>query len=568
MEWTIKDRGKMWLGGDLMSHIYDNRHVQVDDNEYILKNLLHYKHLKNIDTVCARLAHAIKSKQKIIIVGDYDTDGATSTSLMMEVLSLFGSNNHDYIVPNRFEFNYGLSAKLVEFILPKSPDLIITVDNGISSVEGVDFANKHNIDVIITDHHLAPSVLPNAFGIINPNQPDDHFPSKNLAGVGVAFYTLLALRQHLLDIGHLSSTPNMSQYLDLVAIGTVADVVPLDFNNRILVAQGIELIKNNPRVGVKALIHASNCDLKFLSSEDIGFHIAPKLNAAGRLKDISIGIQCLLSTNQSTADIHANQLKQLNTERKAMDQQMALDATYLIEEAQKKSVITLYKPEWHQGVIGILASKIKEKTYKPTFVFAKTNDSELKGSARSIPGINLKVLLSKLDEEYPNLMNGYGGHAMAAGLSMNITNLENFSNLICKKLEEAFDPDTFQKVYLSDGILAESDISLKNALLIESNGPWGQGFDEPVFHGTFEITEQAILANKHLKLGLKVKNGNKTFPGIIFNVDVEQWSNIQWIEAIYKLKINRFKNRHQFQMLIVDARASNIHNKEKLLLTN
>ncbi|MAH61478.1 MAG: single-stranded-DNA-specific exonuclease RecJ [Legionellales bacterium] len=555
MVWEIINRGEQWLGGDLIQHIYNNRNTDFKtQTNFNLNQLHHYQDLKDIDAACTRIARAIVEKEKIIIVGDYDSDGATSTALMMLALELFGSYNHSYVVPNRFEFNYGLSPELIQTMLDDKPSLIITVDNGISSLEGVDFANKHHIDVIITDHHLAPSSLPDALAIVNPNQPDDLFPSKALAGVGVAFYVMLALRQHLYEKKIIRDLPNMSQFLDLVALGTIADLVPMDYNNRILVFNGLKRIKSDPRVGVQQLIEQSKCDLAYLTSEDIGYQIAPKLNAAGRLKDISVGIQCLLSQDKSQAFSLVSQLCQLNSERKNLDQHMIKEAEQLLQNnTHHEPAIVLYQPDWHQGVIGILASKLKEKMYQPVFIFARTNDNELKGSGRSISGINLKEVLSMIHEKDASIMNGFGGHAMAAGLSIPIENIERFKQALFREIS-SYSSDLFKKTYASDGALFDADLSIQNALAIEANGPWGQTFEEPLFHGHFKIVDQTLIGGKHLKLNLRHFRGTRKIPAIIFNIDPDVWSEYETIEAIYRLKINRFRKQHLFQLQIIDAK--------------
>lgn len=560
MSWVVKDRGEVWSKEvSLLDHIYRNRGVNKDyDPTLPIKKLEHFRTLKNIDSCAKRIFDAIKQAQNIVIVGDYDTDGATSTTLMMEALKLFGSNNHSYIVPNRFEFSYGLSKPLIMSFQDKKPDLIITVDNGISSFEGVDYANEQGIDVIITDHHLAGETLPNALAIVNPNQPDDTFPSKALAGVGVAFYVLLALRHYFKINDPSRSTPNMAQFLDLVALGTVADLVPLDENNRILVANGIKLIKTKPRPGIQALIEISKKSINHLTTDDIGFHIAPKLNAAGRLDDISIGIQCLMSHNTSQAMQFAHQLNSLNSTRKSLDQQMIIDAKSQMNQLSLDlPVMVLYQEDWHQGVIGILASKIKEEVFKPTFIFAKANSHELKGSARSIPGVNLKALLTKIDEKNPGLIISYGGHVMAAGLTLKHDNLSLFKEKLIEEMS-IYDPSIFTKVYVTDGSLEDQDITIKQAINIESGGPWGQSFEEPLFYGRFNILEYKILGEKHLKLALQNINGTKSLPAILFNIDPEDYIHSTQIEAVYYIKINRFRNMHNIQLQIVDARA--IHN--------
>ncbi|MDG2348415.1 MAG: single-stranded-DNA-specific exonuclease RecJ [Gammaproteobacteria bacterium] len=558
MNWIIKSRSKDELilsNTSLITQIYKNRGVEPnEDLSYPLQNLLHFKTLTDIEKVSERLYLALRKKEKIKIIGDYDTDGATSTSLMVTALKAFGFSNISFAVPDRFKYGYGLTSKLIKDLDKENIDLIITVDNGIASHEGVDYANEQKIDVIITDHHLAGDQLPNAFAIVNPNQANDSFESNYLAGVGVAFYVLLGLRDYLKKKEH-QPLPNMKQYLDLVALGTIADLVPLDYNNRILVYHGLEQIRNDKtRPGIRSLLNVSKKSPGNIVASDFGFLIAPKLNAAGRLDDMTIGINCLISDDKQHAHMFANELQNLNEHRKNIDQNMQLQALKFVDNIRnldEKNVIVLYHPEWHEGVIGIVASKIKEKYHRPTFIFAK-NEQYLKASARSIPGINLKDVLTYLASTNPDLLKGYGGHAMAAGLSIDHNDYEKFSNAMNKVMTKFMKKEYLQKIFWSDGKLDESQIHMNHALSIEAGGPWGQGFEEPIFHGNFKLLQVKALSNgKHGAYTLTTKSGSKIFDGIYFNVSPDQFKGIREVLIIYQLKVNRFNHRTKLQLQIL-----------------
>lgn len=562
MHWLIKQRSNpqdISHELSLLTQIYKNRGVlETEDLSYPIQNLLHFKKLLNIDKVSERLYQALTKKEKIKIIGDYDTDGATSTALMVSALNAFGFEDVSFAVPDRFKYGYGLTSKLIKDLNKEQIDLIITVDNGIASHEGVEYANEHNIDVIITDHHLAGDQLPNAYAIVNPNQANDIFESNYLAGVGVAFYVLLGLRDYLKHKNH-DTIPNMKQYLDLVALGTVADMVPLDYNNRILVHHGLKQIKNDQtRHGIRSLLNVSKKSPINIVASDFGFLIAPKLNAAGRLDDMTIGINCLLSRDKKHAQSYAGQLHQLNEHRKTIDKNMQEQALKFVDDIkniQEHNVIVLYHPEWHEGVIGIVASKIKEKYHRPTFIFAK-NESYLKASARSIPGINLKDVLTYLASIFPNLLKGYGGHAMAAGLSIDHDDYQNFNSAINEVMKKFMKKNYLEKIFWSDGILSEGQINLSQALAIESGGPWGQGFDEPIFHGEFKILNVRALSNgKHGLYSLSCKSGSKIFDGIFFNVSSDMYKGIREVVVVYQLKVNRFNHRESLQLQILAMKS-------------
>lgn len=544
----------------LLARIYSARGVKgMVELERGLDKLLPYDQLKNIDKAVDVLVQALEQQQSIMIVGDFDADGATSTTLMVSALTAIGAKEVNYIVPNRFEYGYGLSPEIVVEAAKQSPDLIITVDNGISSVEGVEMAKKLGITVLITDHHLAPAVLPDAAAIVNPNQPDDLFPSKNLAGVGVAFYVMLALRSRLRQLGWFAANsinePNMGNFLDLVALGTVADVVPLDHNNRILVQQGIDRMrKGKIRPGIKALLEIANRDPKNLVSSNLGFIVGPRLNAAGRLDDMSIGIRCLLTEDAANAREIAAQLDGLNVERREIEDKMKTEAMSILAniDLNKKmpTGICLFDSHWHQGVVGILAARIKEKFHRPVIAFAKVSDTEMKGSARSVVGVHIRDVLDAVATKHPELVSKFGGHAMAAGLSLSPDNFSAFSDAFDAEVKKHLsDKDICGKIF-SDGELVPDDFCLQVAELLEEGGPWGQEFPAPSFDGTFKIVQQRLLKEKHLKLILA--SGDKYLDAIAFNVDTRIWPNMRCenVQVAYKLDINEWQGRRNVQLIV------------------
>ena len=527
------------------------------------KHLSHYKDLKGIDTAAKVLAKAVIEQQMICIVGDFDADGATSTALCMLALRAMGHTKVDYIVPNRFDFGYGLTSPVVDIAQQKNTQVIITVDNGISSIDGVAHAKKLGMTVVITDHHLPANELPNADAIVNPNQENCTFKSKNLAGVGVAFYVMSALKNELEKSGYFSekglTSPNMAQFLDIVAIGTVADVVPLDANNRILVHQGIARIRaGKTRPGVIALLNVTNRQYQRCCTTDIGFVIGPRLNAAGRLDDMSHGIECLLCDNATRAAQYAAELDGLNQSRREIEQSMRDDAEkflsdYLLASATKKQLpaaIVLYQADFHQGVVGIVAGRIKEKYYRPTFVFADEDELFVKGSARSIDGVHIRDVLARIDALKPNLIKKFGGHAMAAGLSIEKRNLPDFERVLNEVVGEITQSLPSQAIIYSDGELSSEQLTLETANELKYAFPWGQKFEEPCFDGYFDLVNQRIVGQNHLKLTLGI-NG-QYFDAIAFGVDTEIWPNHQAkkIHIAYKLDINEFRGQVNVQLLV------------------
>lgn len=520
--------------------------------------LLPFGLLKGIDQAVAVLLQARAEGRRIVIVGDFDADGATSTATLLSGLRLLGFANVDFLVPNRFEYGYGLSAEMAKAAIDFGAELIVTVDNGISAIDGVATANAAGVPVVVTDHHLAGDELPAAAAIVNPNQPGCEFPSKALAGVGVAFYLLLALRARLRELGLLASPePNLASLLDLVALGTVADVVPLDRNNRILVHQGLQRIRNgHVRPGIQALIDIANRKAHRLSAQDFGFALAPRLNAAGRLDDMSLGIACLLSPDINNARRLAAELDSLNLERRDIEQGMQQEAMAALSRlslsgTELPSCLCLYQADWHQGVIGILAGRLKEQWHRPVIAFAKGEHGELKGSARSVAGVHIRDLLDEVSTKYPGLIQKFGGHAMAAGLTLNPNCFEAFQAALTDVASKRIAKEHLTALIYTDGELAPTELSMEVAQVIQQAGPWGQAFPEPVFEGRFQLVQQRLLADKHLKMVLQAADG-KLLDAIWFNVDVKAWPDpqVRWVQMAYQLDINEFRDQQNLQCLV------------------
>jgi len=546
----------------VLKRIYAARDIKsVDDLNYSLQTLLPFESLSNIQKAVALLANAIKKNKRILIVADFDADGATSCVVGLQGLRQMGATDVVYVVPNRFEFGYGLSPEIVDVAAEMQPDLIVTVDNGISSVEGVQRARDKGIDVLITDHHLPGKELPNANAIVNPNQPGDKFPSKMLAGVGVMFYILVALRAHFREQNWFHeqklTEPNLAELLDLVALGTVADVVPMDRNNRLLVSQGLARIRSGKcRPGIKALLLAANRTMERVTAQDMGFSVGPRLNAAGRLSDMSLGIECLLSDDEMQAKNMALRLDELNKERREiqdeMQEQALIDITELdLDEAEMPFGVCLFNEDWHQGVIGILASKIKDKLHRPVIAFAKDKDGFIKGSARSISCVHIRDVLDTIAGQHPGLIDKFGGHAMAAGLSIKESGFEAFKLAFDQVLKGFVTADDLNGSLYSDGELTANEISFGLANDIQKAGPWGQGFPEPQFDGEFELVESRIVGEKHLKLQLRAHAKGKIIDAIAFNFTDEAWSKKpERVHTVYRLDINEFRGRRQLQLMI------------------
>ncbi len=538
-----------------------------------LSDLLPDSELKDIEVATERVARAIINAEKIIIVGDFDCDGATSTAVLLLGLRMMGASGADYLVPNRFEYGYGLSPEIVEVAAQDNPQLIITVDNGVSSIEGVQKAKSLGIDVVVTDHHLAGDELPAAVAIVNPNREDCHFAAKSTCGVGVVFYLLIALRRYLKNKHwfteqHINS-PNLASLLDLVALGTVADVVPLEKNNRTLVYQGIQRIKaGRVRPGLKAILEVANRNVASLVASDLGFAVAPRLNAAGRLDDMSIGIECLLCEDHDQAKEYALALDRLNLERRNIEQQMQSQALQFLDEVeidkpQKADQLAIglciYDTRWHQGVIGILASRIKDKLHRPVIAFAPGDQGEIKGSARSIKGYHLRDALALIDARNPGLIKKFGGHAMAAGLTINVKDFERFQQAFNKVVSETLSKDDLTYRLLTDGALEASDMTLSLATIFKEAGPWGHHFSEPLFANEFKIIQQRLVAKKHLKLVLMEPSSGLALDAIYFNIDENIWPNetLEKVLVVYKLDVNEFRGKRSVQLLIEHIKLNN-----------
>ena len=546
----------------LLAQIYSARGIRsARDLDLGLARLHPPAALHNAERAAVLLADAIAAGDRLLVVGDFDADGATSSALAVSCLRAFGAAEVDYLVPNRFEYGYGLTPEIVELAAARRPDLIITVDNGISSIEGVAAARALGIATLITDHHLAGRELPAADVIVNPNQPGCDFPSKNLAGVGVIFYVMLALRAELRLRGWFEQRdePNLAQYTDLVALGTVADVVPLDYNNRILVAAGLQRIRaGQARPGIQALLEVASRRPAAIVAADLGFAVGPRINAAGRLDDMSIGIECLLSEDPQRAMRLATQLQQLNQDRRVIESDMqqqalqALTALDLAREGEPPLAMTLYQPGWHQGVIGILASRIKDRLHRPTIAFADGDPGQIKGSARSIPGIHIRDILDAVACRHPGLISKFGGHAMAAGLSLARADYERFAEAFVAEVERHAEDVQLQAVIESDGELVESDFALELAEQLRFAGPWGQHFPEPVFDGRFQVVSQRLVAEKHLKLVLFPASGSVLLDAIAFNIDPEVWPDqtVEQVAIAYRLDVNEYRGQRSLQLLV------------------
>jgi len=544
-----------------MRGIDHQNELQVD-----LKCLLPISKLKGIKKASKLLIEAIHKNKNIIIIGDFDADGATSTALAVKALKLMGHQNIDYLVPNRFEYGYGLTPEIVVEASKRSPHLIVTVDNGISSIKGVEKAKSLGIKVLITDHHLPAKKLPEADAIVNPNQRGDNFPSKNLAGVGVIFYLMLSVKANLQKQNYFFdndlATPNLTELLDLVALGTVADVVTLDQNNRILVEQGLRRMRSGKAcLGIEAIFRIAKRNMNNAISSDLGFACGPRLNAAGRLDDMSLGIECLLTDDFGKAMEYASALDDLNIERRAIEEEMKAEAMILLQELDDDKlngdlppILCLYKDTWHQGVIGILAARVRERYNRPTIIFAPADDEDnkqIKGSSRSIPTIHIRDILDEVASSYPDLLEKFGGHAMAAGLTLEKSRLDEFNQAVCTVVNKHIDEKTFQEILYSDGELQADDFDLKCANKLRFAAPWGQNFPSPTFDNHFTIINKRILKDRHLKLLLRPKGLNHTVSAIIFNAELENWPEESTsVHILYKLEVNEFRGDSSLQLMI------------------
>ena len=539
-----------------MADILARRGVQSEQELDLKLKYLLSAQMKGLDQAIQIIDCAIDQQQKIIIVGDYDADGATSTALMLLALRDMGANV-DYLVPDRFKYGYGLTPKIADLAFSRyQPDLLITVDNGISSHAGVEQAQMHGMQVIITDHHLTTKATPTAQAVVNPNQLGCNFPSKALAGVGVAFYLLAKLSSYRAKLA--KSTTKITQYLDLVALGTYADVASLDYNNRILVDAGVKRIQQQQcRAGISALLDIAGRDPAELKAPDLGFVLGPRINAAGRMETMDIGIECLLATDMQTAYPLAQQLNDLNVERRQVEAQMKAQAlaelAHLhLDVEQLPAALVMFDPQWHQGVIGIVAGRLKEQFHRPSIVFAADQDGiHLKGSARSIDGVHIRDLIEQVAEQYPHLVSHFGGHAAAAGLTLKQEHFEEFKQAFLT-LIQALDPDLFQATLWTDGVLPVDALNLQTVDLLEQFGPWGQKFPAPIFEGQFQVLEHRWLKEVHLKLKLALGNG-QTVDAIAFNaLDKFTFDPLQpLVRIVYELDKNQFNGKLSLQLRLL-----------------
>jgi len=531
--------------------------------------------LSGIDAAAALLAGAIAEGQSVLVVGDFDADGATGTALAMLSLRAMGCERVGFRVPNRFEFGYGLTVPLVETLAAEPPDLLVTVDSGIACLDGVSRARALGCRVLVTDHHLPGERLPDAHAIVNPNCPGDLFPSKSLAGVGVMFYLLGVVRRNLRErgwFGRARPEPNLAQFLDLVALGTVADLVPLDRNNRILVRQGLERIRRAlTRPGLMALLRLGGRDYRHASAADLGFAVGPRLNAAGRLEDMAAGIRCLLEEDPDEAARLAGQLDELNRQRQDLQEQMQSDAmrqvqTLLAELAERElpPALCLFDESWHQGIVGLVASRVKDAVHRPVVAFAPATEGSglpnsgllrsglLKGSARSVRGLHIRDVLARVDAGTPGLIRTFGGHAMAAGLSLERDRLPAFQESLAVAVTAFLGGATLAAEVWTDGELAGDELGLPLAAQLEDLGPWGQRFPEPVFEGAFDVVDRRLVGGAHLKLLLRSRDGGQPLDAIAFNRRPEDLANAASVRILYRLAVNRWRNSESCQLVIED----------------
>ncbi len=548
---TVPDSGELDGFSPLLDHIYRARGVlSTTELDHSLRQLLPVSSLKNVEQAADLVVQAIENGESIVVVADYDADGATACAVCMSGLGAMGAKIN-YVVPDRKKHGYGLSESVVELTLRYNPNILITVDNGISSIDGVAAAKKAGMTVVVTDHHLPGDQLPAADVIVNPNQEGDDFVSPNLAGVGVAFYLVCAVRQ-ILGVGY-----NPATLLDLVAVGTVADVVKLDQNNRILVHQGLQRIRlGECSPGVSALLEVSGRERNRVVASDLGFTVGPRINAAGRMTEMGAGIDCLLTDNRIDALTRAQKLDEINRQRRDVEGGVRDEAESIIESLHLHgkgvlAAVSLYQPHWHEGVIGIVAGRIKEKLHRPVVVFARGDNGVLKGSARSIPGVHIRDLLDLISKNSPGMIIKFGGHAMAAGLSINESDFEQFQNSFEELVAKTVDDDLLEGVLHTDGGLTSSERSLDTAELLRQSGPWGQGFPEPVFQDRFILDDWRIVGERHLKLVLRDRESNKKIDGIAFNQSEQILPQRgEEVDLLYRMDVNRWRGRDSLQLMV------------------
>jgi single-stranded-DNA-specific exonuclease len=535
----------------VFARLYATRGIKnPDELDYGLASLAPVGSLEHIaQAVELLLKHR---QQRIVIVGDFDVDGATSTALLMRCLKAFRFSEVDYLVPNRFEYGYGLTPEIVAVAAQSRPGLIVTVDNGVSSVAGVSEAQRHGIAVLVTDHHLPGSELPAADVMLNPNLPGSQFPSRHLAGVGVAFYLVAALGRRLEAEGLIGAAKVPAQYLDLVALGTVADVVPLDHNNRILVQQGLDRIRAGRTIaGIRALLEQSGRQLARTVSGDLGFVVGPRINAAGRLEDMSIGIECLVTDDDATAQHHARLLDDINKDRREIEATMRDQAFAYVDSLDRRrwpSCVCLFETSWHQGVVGLIASRVRERCHRPVIAFARDGQGLLKGSARSVQGVHARDLLAAVSAAQPDLMPKFGGHAMAAGLTIAERDYAQFAAAVDEQLKRLYPAADFTGAIVSDGVLDDAFFNLEFARSLRDAGPWGSGFAEPIWSGDFAVVEQRTVGDNHLKLRVQPAAGGAIVDAIAFNQAGEAWRGI--VQLAYRLDVNEFRGRETAQLIV------------------
>lgn len=551
----------------LLKQIYASRGSSAEDCELTLARLLRPDTMKGLAEAAVIIADAIKAQRSILIMGDFDADGATSTCVCMLALTMMGATKVDYLIPNRFDYGYGLSPEIVAVAHSKGAELLITVDNGISSIEGVKAAKALGMQVVITDHHLPGKTIPEADAIVNPNQVDCNFASKSIAGVGVAFYLMSALRAELGKRNWYQeqglAVPNLGQLLDIVALGTVADVVALDCNNRILVEAGLQRVRaGRCRAGITALLEVAKRNPARIVASDFGFAVGPRLNAAGRLDEMALGVETLLCDDMMTARRMAAELDGLNAERRDLEadmQQEALKSLASVElnEEELPWGIALFQEDWHQGVIGILASRIKDRYHRPVIAFADAGEGEIKGSARSIKGLHMRDLLELINSRHPGMILKFGGHAMAAGLSLRAKDFAVFEKAYDQAVRELLKPEQLTGELVTDGELSPDEMKLDIAWELRNAGPWGQEFPEPLFDGYFKVIQQRIVGEKHLKLVLETDCGQTMLDAIAFNVDLTTWpdATIKHARVVYKLDVNEFRGNQTLQLMVDQIEA-------------
>lgn len=546
----------------LLKQIYASRGTTAEECDLTLSRLLRPNTMKGLDIASKIIADGIRDNRAILIMGDFDADGATSTCVCMLALKMMGASNIDYLIPNRFDFGYGLSPEIVAVAHSKGAELLITVDNGISSVEGVAAAKALGMQVVITDHHLPGKTIPDADAIVNPNQVDCSFASKSIAGVGVAFYLMSALRAELRQRNWYQeqgiSEPNLGHLLDIVALGTVADVVALDGNNRILVAAGLQRVRaGRCRAGITALLEVAKRNPAKIVAADFGFAVGPRLNAAGRLDEMALGVETLLCDDIVTARRMAAELDDLNAQRRDLEADMQQEALKSLESVELNEAslpwgIALFQQDWHQGVIGILASRIKDRYHRPVIAFADAGNGEIKGSARSIKGLHMRDLLELINGRHPGMIIKFGGHAMAAGLSLRAKDFETFELAFDQAVRELLNLEQLTGEFVTDGDLSAADMNLTVASELRNAGPWGQEFPEPLFDGHFKVIQQRIVGEKHLKLVLETECGQTMLDAIAFNIDLKTWpdATIEHAQVVYKLDVNEFRGNQTVQLMV------------------